>query len=118
MMQTRRSVILKLSMAFLAVFALVLPVLAEELIGTIKSVDADANKFVVTSSANNKDFEVKVDGATVYEREKARGKALKKFSLDRLNTGGTVEVTHDGGLASKVVLGKGAVKAAKKKDAN
>jgi hypothetical protein len=111
-MQTRRSVILRLSVALLAVFALVLPVLAEELIGTIKSVNADANKFVVTSNADNKDVEVKVNDATVYES--AKGKAMKKFSLDRLNTGGTVEVTHDNGLASKVVLKKGAVK---KKDA-
>ncbi len=112
-MQTRRSVILKCSMVLLAVFAIVLPVLADELIGTIKSVNADANKFVVTSNADNKDVEVKVNDSTVYETPK--GKTLKKFSLERLNTGGTVEVTHDNGTASKVVLKKGAVK---KKDAN
>jgi len=112
-MLTRRSVILKSSMALLAVFALVLPVLADELIGTIKSVNADSNKFVVTSSADNKDVEVKVNDSTVYEN--AKGKAVKKFALDRLNTGGQVEVTHDNGTASKVILKKGATK---KKDAN
>jgi len=110
-MLTRRSLILGLTSGMIALSVMVLPALAAELLGTVKSVDADASKFVVT--ADGKDVEVTVNDTTTYEN--AKGKVNKKFSLKRLNTGGQVEVTHENGVASKVVLKKGA---AKKKDAN
>jgi hypothetical protein len=109
-MMTRRSLILGMTSAAFALGLLVLPALAAELIGTIKSVDADASKFVVTADA--KDVEVTVNDATTWES--AKGKAVKN-ALKRLNPGGQVEVTHEGGVASKVVLKKGAIK---KKAAN
>jgi hypothetical protein len=111
-MRSRRSSVLGLAAASVAVCVLVIPVLAAELLGTVKSVDADNNKFVVTSD-DGKDVTVTVNASTVYEN--AKGKENKKFQLTRLNPGGSVKVTHDGGTASKVVLNKGAVK---KKDAN
>lgn len=106
-MSSRRSFVLGLTSAAVALCVLVVPVLAAELLGTVKSVDAESKKFVVTSEAN-KDVTVTVNSETVYEN--AKGKQVKKFSLDRLNTGGSVEVTHEGGVASKVVLKKGAMK--------
>ena len=109
-MRTRRSFVLGLATVAVAVCVLVVPVLAAELLGTVKSVDADANKFVVT--ADGKDVTVTVNASTSYES--AKGKEVKKFSLERLNPGGEVAVTHEGGTASKVILKKGAVK---KKDA-
>src|SRR5262249_34706824 len=102
--------VLSLASITVALCVLVVPVLAAELLGTVKSVDADNNKFVVT--ADGKDVTVTVNASTTYES--AKGKEVKKFTLDRLNTGGEVAVTHEGGVASKVVLKKGA---AKKKDA-
>jgi hypothetical protein len=98
--------------AAVALCVLVVPVLAAELLGTVKSVDADNNKFVVTGE-DGKDVTVTVNSSTTYEN--AKGKENKKFSLTRLNPGGSVKVIHEGGTASKVVLNKGAVK---KKDAN
>jgi hypothetical protein len=105
-MRTRRSFVLGLATAAVALCVLVVPVLAAELLGTVKSVDASANKFVVT--ADGKDHTVTVNSSTSYES--AKGKEVKKFSLERLNTGGEVAVTHEGGTASKVVLKKGAMK--------
>jgi hypothetical protein len=110
-MVNRRTFVLGLASAAVAFCVLVVPVLAAELIGTVKSVDADNNKFVVT--ADGKDVTVTVNASTVFEN--AKGKESKKFTLTRLNPGGPVKVTHEGGTASKVILEKGAVK---KKDAN
>jgi hypothetical protein len=110
-MHSRRKFVLGLVSAAVALCVLVVPVLAAELLGTVKSVDADNSKFVVT--ADGKDVTVTVNASTVYEN--AKGKENKKFQLTRLNPGGSVKVTHEGGTASKVVLEKGAVK---KKDAN
>jgi hypothetical protein len=109
-MMTRRSLILALTSGLIALSVMVLPVLAEELLGTIKSVNADGNMFVVTS--DDKDVTVTVNDTTTYEN--AKGKTVKN-ALKRMNPGGQVEVTHEKGVASKVVLKKGAVK---KKDAN
>ena len=83
-MLTRRSFVLGLASVTVALCVLVVPVLAAELLGTVKSVDADANKFVVT--AEGKDVTVTVNASTSYEN--AKGKEIKKFSLDRLNPGG------------------------------
>jgi Domain of unknown function (DUF5666) len=110
-MMSRRSFVLGLASVSVALCVLVVPVLAAELMGTIKSVDADNDSFVVTSDAG-KDVTVKVNSSTVFET--AKGKEVKK-ALDRLATGGSVEVTHEKGVASKVILKKGAIK---KKEAN
>jgi hypothetical protein len=110
-MVSRRSFVLGLASGLVALCVLVVPVLAAELLGTIKSVDADNNKFVVTSS-EGKDVTVTVNGSTSYEN--AKGKEVKK-ALNRMATGGEVVVTHEDGVASKVILKKGAIK---KKNAN
>jgi ABC-type lipoprotein release transport system permease subunit len=108
----RRSFVLGLVCSAVALGVLVVPVLAAELLGTIKSVDADNNKFVVTS-VDGKDVTVTVTHATEYEN--AKGKVSKKSQLTRLNPGGNVKVIHEDGTASRVILNKGAVK---KKDTN
>jgi hypothetical protein len=76
----RRSFVLGLVCFAVALGVLVVPVLAAELLGTIKSVDADNNKFVVTS-VDGKDVTVTATNATEYEN--AKGKASKKFQLTR-----------------------------------
>jgi len=111
-MMTRRSLMLGLTAGLMALTVAVLPALAAELLGTVKSVNADASKFVVTTG-DDKEVEVTVNETTTYEN--AKGKVSKKFTLKRLNVGGQVEVTHENGVASKVVLKKGATK---KKNAN
>ena len=80
-MMNRRSLILASTSLAFAFGLLVLPALAAELLGTIKSVDADANKFVVTADA--KDVTVTVNDSTVWES--AKGKVQKKSPIARLN---------------------------------
>jgi hypothetical protein len=111
-MRSRRSFVLGLVSAAVVLGTLVVPVLAAELLGTVKSVDPENNRFVVTS-ADGKDVRVTVNTATVYEN--AKGKLSKKFPLARLNPGGSVKVIHQDGTASRVILHKGAVK---KKEVN
>jgi hypothetical protein len=112
MRSPRRSLVLRLACSAVALCVLVVPVLAAELLGTVKSIDPSNNKFVVTS-VDGKDITVTVTSATEYEN--AKGKVSKKFQLNRLNPGGSVKVIHEDGTASRVILNKGAVK---KKDAN
>jgi hypothetical protein len=104
--------ILGVVLSAVALGLLGVPALAAELLGTIKSVDADNSKFVVTTQ-DGKVVTVTVNAATVYEN--AQGKENRRFQLIRLNLGGSVKVIHEDGKASKVVLHRGAVK---KKDAN
>jgi hypothetical protein len=111
-MQSRRSFVLGLVSSAVALCVLVVPVLAAELLGTVKSVDPNNKKFVVTAE-DGKELTVTVNASTVYEY--ANGKENKKFQLTRLNPGGSVKVIHEGGTASRVVLNK---KSLKKKDAN
>ena len=82
-----------------------LPAQAVELFGTVKSVNTDEKTFVVTEDGTAKDIDVKVSESTTAER--ANGKAVKNFDLARLKPGTTVAVTHEDGIASKVVLKKG-----------
>ena len=111
-MQSRRKFVLGLVSAAVALCVIVVPVLAAELMGTIKSVDADNNKFVVTGD-DGKDVTVTVNGSTVQESDK--GKAAKKVNLSRFNIGGPIKVIHENGTASKLITSKGTMK---KKDAN
>jgi hypothetical protein len=104
------------SLAALAV--LVAPVLADELIGRITAVNIDAKKLTVKEKGTDKDVEVTVTDETV--TEKGKGKAGKvnlekmKERVEKSKGGIPVEITHDKGVASKIVY-KGAP--GKKKDA-
>ena len=103
-MQSRRKFVLGLVSAAVALCVIVVPVLAAELMGTIKSVDADNNKFVVTGD-DGKDVTVTVNGSTVYESDK--GKADKKLTQAGFNIGGPIKVIHENGTASKLITSKG-----------
>lgn len=107
-MPARSFVLRGISTALVALAVAVVPALAEELSGTIKSVDVDAKKIVVTATEGGRDVEITVNNQTVAEN--AKGKVLKKFNLKRLKTAGKVDVTHENGVASKIVLKKGALK--------
>ena len=111
-MESRRKFVLGQVSTAVALCVLVVPVLAAELLGTVKSVDAKNSKFVVTGK-DGKDVTVTVNGSTVYENP--NGKPSKKLQLSRLNPGGSIKVIHDDGIASKVFLKKGTLKP---KDAN
>jgi hypothetical protein len=84
---------------------------AEEVSGVVKSVNADSRTFVLAPRGAEADstLTLKVEGTTLAEKAK-KGKVVKKFRLDRLSPGGAVVVTHQKGVASKIVLKKGAYK--------
>lgn len=91
-----------LTCALVALIVLAVPVLAAELIGSVKSVDADAKKIVVTEKGTDTDVTVTIDDKTTFET--AKGKALKKFDLEKLKKGSRLKVIHEDGVASKIIL--------------
>ena len=111
MNQTRRSLLTSVLAAAVTLSITVGTALAAELMGTIKSVDIEAKKILITEKDTDKDVEVTVNDDTEWETPK---KKVKTFDLAKLKKGTMVTVTHEDAVASKVVLKKGAGK--KKKD--
>ncbi len=97
--------ILACCVATLAV--LVVPVLADELIGRITAVNVDAKTLTVKEKATDKDISVTVNDDTV--TEKAGGKTgkvnLEKMQkgVEKSKNGIPVTITHDKGVASKIL---------------
>ncbi len=116
-MMNRRSV-LRCAVAGLAAVVVVAgSVLADELIGRVTSVDADAKKIVVTEKQTKKEVNVTINDDTKILLP--NGKTPKKFDLSKLEKRAVI-VTHEDGVASKIEIQKGAAKkkdSPKKKDA-
>ena len=110
MNQTRRSLLTSVLALAVTLSITVGTALAAELMGTIKSVDIEAKKILITEKDTDKDVEVTVNEDTEWETPK---KKMKSFDLAKLKKGAMVEVTHEDAVASKIVLKKGA---RKKKD--
>ncbi|CAN5869579.1 hypothetical protein BH23PLA1_BH23PLA1_11820 [soil metagenome] len=106
-MRTRRSRLLALTVAFVALGVVVLPALAAELLGTVKTVHPDENKIVVTEKGTDKDVEVTITNETVVIN--AKGEVRKKFDLakfkEKAEGKARVKVEHEDGVASKIYLG-------------
>ncbi|HEX8202448.1 MAG TPA: hypothetical protein VF590_18370 [Isosphaeraceae bacterium] len=106
-MKNRRTFLLGLTCAAVALGIVVLPTLADELFGRITKVDVSGKKLtVVSKKAEGKETEVTVTGDTVYETS---GGEERKLDLEKLQ--GRVEksergvfavITHEGGVASKI----------------
>ena len=111
-MQTYRSWVRVLAGGLVALAVLVLPALAEELFGTVKSVHVDAKKVVVTEKGSLVSIDVTVTDQTVIETPKG-----ERLPLEKLKVGSRVHVTHDeDDVASKIVVrGQAKKKAAPKK---
>jgi len=99
-MQTCSSRVRVLAGSLVALAVLVLPALAEELFGTVKSVHVDAKKIVVTEKGSLVNVDVTVTDQTVIETSKG-----EPVPLEKLKTGSRVHVTHDeDDVASKIVV--------------
>lgn len=113
-MKTRRSFLLSLTAGAVALAVLVVPAIADELMGRITKVDVDASKVTVVEKGSDKDVEVTVNDDTVFVNAKGEeGKVnLKKMAknLEKAKKGIRVVVTHDKGVASRIKV------EAKKKD--
>ena len=94
--------------AIVALTVLVVPVLAEELIGKIMAVNIDAKTLTVKEKGTDKEVEVTVNDETVVEKGKNKaGKVnLEKMhkAVEKNKDGLAVEITHDKGTASKIVF--------------
>ena len=106
MTNTRRSLLASILAAAFTLTITVGTALAAELMGTIKSVDIDAKKIVVTEKDTDKDVDVTVTDDTEWVTKKKSG----KIDLTKVKKGMVVEVTHENATASKIVLKKGAPK--------
>ncbi|HEV3167281.1 MAG TPA: hypothetical protein VGZ22_24950 [Isosphaeraceae bacterium] len=109
-MNSRRTWMLRLTTVLVAVAVAGGSLLAAELLGTIKSVDVDAKKFVVTEKDSEKDVDVTINDETVIETAKGKTTGKEADLTKVLKKGRTVTVTHEGGIASKIVIKKGAGK--------
>jgi hypothetical protein len=109
-MKTRRTFLMMLTGGLMATLVLAIPALAAELLGRVKDVDAAAKKIVVVEKGTNKDVDVTITDQTTYELP--NGKTPRKFDIEKLKKR-QVAVTHENGVASKIVLKKGAPKAKK-----
>jgi hypothetical protein len=111
-MPTRRKFLLIATTMCVALAVSAGAVLAAELLGTVKSVDADAKKITVTPKDGGDDVVVTVKDET--EWYSAKGKKYENFDLAKVKKGALLEITHEDKIASKVVVKKGG--AGKKKD--
>jgi biopolymer transport protein ExbD len=108
-MQNRRKFVLTLAAAVFGMGLVVASVIADELLGVITKVDADAKKLTVVEKDTDKEHEIKVTDDTEYVTKKGTGKVdfekLEK-TLTKIKEAGkkgiAVKITHEKGVASKI----------------
>jgi hypothetical protein len=118
-MKNRRTFLLAITAGLVAAAVIITPVIAEELFGNVLSVDVDAKKFTVTTKDGSEVVVTTTDktefvtgkGDTTDLEKIARGVNKAKEAGKK---GAMAKVTHEKGVASKVIFGG----FAKKKEAN
>ena len=112
-MMNRRGLLLSLTTGLVALALVVGTVLADELMGTIIKVDADAKVIVVVPKDSDKEIKVKITEKT----EQVSKKGTRKVDLEKLEKylqkvqdngqkGITAKITHENGVASKIEVSK------------
>ena len=116
---SRRTLLMSLTSAVVALGVLAAPVIAEELLGVITKVDIAGKKVHVLPKDAEKEVEVTVNDDTEWVTPKGSSKIdLEKLeknvkkAIDAGKKGVRVTVTHEKSVASKITV------AAKKKAAN
>jgi hypothetical protein len=108
-MQNRRKFLLTLSAAVFGMGLVVASVIADELLGVITKVDADAKKITVVEKDTDKEIEIKVTDETEY----VAGKKTAKVDFEKLEKniekakekgrkGVAAKITYEKGVASKI----------------
>ena len=110
MTKSRRTLLTSLLAASFALVVTVGTALAAELMGTIKSVDVDGKKIVVTEKDTDKDIEVTVTDDTDWVTKKKGETKTDKINLSKVKKGTVVEVVHEDKKASKITVKKNAPK--------
>ncbi len=123
-MQSRRSLFRAIAAGVAALAVVAGSVIADELVGKLKSVDVEGKKIVVVEKDTDKEIEVQVSSDT----DVVSKKGTSKLDLEKLakgvekakSKGGyDVVVTHEKNVASKIEIKKAAPKkddSAPKKD--
>jgi hypothetical protein len=118
-MQNRRGLVLMAVTGFVALAMVVGTVIADELLGVLTKVDVDAKKITVVEKETDKEVVLKTTADTEWVTKKATvkldGEGLEKLKTlvekvqDKGAKGLTSTVTHEKGVASKIVtkFGKG-----------
>jgi hypothetical protein len=108
-MMNRRGFVLSLTTGLVALVLVVGSVLAEELVGTIIKVDADAKLIVVVPKDSDKEIKIKVTDKTEEVNKKGTRKVdLEKLekALEKAKDGGAegihAKITYEDGVASKI----------------
>lgn len=104
-MRNRQSWLRVAAMAGVALCVTVVPALAAELLGTVKTVNVDEKKLIVVEKGTDNEVEVTITEETVFIN--AKGKQAKKFNLDAFKKRegkAQVKVEHEDGVASKVTV--------------
>ena len=112
-MMNRRGFVLSLTTGLVALVLVVGTVLADELLGTIIKVDADAKVLVVVPKDSDKEIKIKVTDKTEQVTKKGTQKVdftkLEKGvekAIDAGRKGISVKITHEDGVASKIEYAK------------
>jgi len=105
-MTTRRKSLMVLTCALVALGMLVVPVLADELMGRITAVNASAKKITVKDEGG-KDVDVTITDETIYVTPKGERKVdLEKLAqgVEKAKEKGGIPVTikHEKGVASEI----------------
>ncbi len=108
-MMNRRGFVLALTTSLVALVLVVGSVIADELLGTIIKVDADAKQLTVVQKDTDKEIKVKVTDDTEVVSKKGTRKIdlekLEKF-LEKVQDKGAkgiqAKITHEKGVASKI----------------
>jgi hypothetical protein len=116
MMKSRRTFLLAATSGFVALAVIVVPAIADELLGVLTSVDVGAKKVTVVEKGTDKEVVITVTDDTEFDTPKGSQKIdlekIDKFvkkAQDAGKKGMPVKVTHEKSVASKITV------AAKKK---
>lgn len=108
-MKSRRTFLMTLTSAFVALAVLAVPVIADELFGVITKVDTAGKKVMVLPKGEEKEIEVKVTDDTQWVTAKGESKIdLEKVeknvakAIEKGRKGVTVKVTHEKAVASRI----------------
>jgi hypothetical protein len=118
-MKNRRTFVLALTSGLVAAAVIITPVIAEELLGNVLSVDVAGKKLTIVEKGTDKEVVVTTTDSTEIVTGKGDTIDLEKIARgvnkakEAGKKGAMAKVTHEKGVASKIIFGL-----AKKKDAN
>ncbi|WP_169973774.1 hypothetical protein [Tautonia rosea] len=104
-MRNRRSWLMVAATTGMALLVAVVPALAAELFGTVKTVNPDEKTLIVVEKTTGNEVTVTVTNETVFIN--AKGKQAKKFDLKNFKKRegkAKVRIEHKDGVASKITV--------------